>query len=217
MENGMAKKALGIASLLVVLVGIVNFITFYSESLRLGGDAMSGHQADGRFYLSNHGVPKEVTEEAWRHSLWHSRTVFVTHPLAMLAMVYLAFQFILPAMVYRGARAAIASTERRVREFGPALRSKRCAGRIGKVNFGGPLLRVVIYSRGVWIKPIFMAPIGVPSTQVTGVVERTGWMSKIIEISHSSTQVPSPILLFCGGDSAMAASLRAMVSRGGSI
>jgi hypothetical protein len=208
----MARKIMAAVCIAVVLAALVNFMTLWTESVRLGGTALKGDHSDGHFYLSDHGVKTEVTEEVWRHSRWHSLSVAVTHPLGMLAMACLLFQYIFPALMFRGPKADIAATEVGVRERGPALATTRCGGRIGAVNMSTPLLKVVIYRQGLWLKPIFTAPFAIPTAQIRRVAERGGWPWEKIEISHDSTQFASPVLLFYRGDRAMITRLKELVT-----
>jgi hypothetical protein len=72
-------------SLLVICVlGVFNFIVFSIVAIVIGGDAVNGKIVGGHFYLANHGKLTEVSEAVFTYSLWHVRSLFVTHPLAML-------------------------------------------------------------------------------------------------------------------------------------
>jgi hypothetical protein len=44
----------------------------------------NGKIGGGHFYLASHGKFTEVSEAVYAYSLWHARSLFVTHPLAML-------------------------------------------------------------------------------------------------------------------------------------
>ena len=69
----------------VVGLGVLNFLTFVIGAFMLGGDAVNGRMIGEHFYLAEHGKFTEVSEAVYTYSLWHVRSVFVTHPLAMLA------------------------------------------------------------------------------------------------------------------------------------
>ncbi len=71
----------------VAVLGILNFVAFFIVSSLLGGDAMNGKVEAGRYFVSSHGRLTEVTADVFTFSLWHVRSLFVTHPLAMLAWV----------------------------------------------------------------------------------------------------------------------------------
>ena len=70
--------------LAICAVCCLNFIVFFIVAIRLGGDAVNGKIVGGHFYLANHGKLTEVSEATFTYSLWHVRSLVVTHPLAML-------------------------------------------------------------------------------------------------------------------------------------
>jgi hypothetical protein len=54
-------------------------------AVAIGGDAYNGKIVGGdHFYVAEHGKFTEVSEAVYTYSLWHVRSLFVTHPLAML-------------------------------------------------------------------------------------------------------------------------------------
>jgi len=65
-------------------LGVLNFVAFVIVASAIGGDAVNGRTVGGHFYLASHGKLTEVSEAVYTYSLWHVRSVFVTHPLAML-------------------------------------------------------------------------------------------------------------------------------------
>ena len=67
-----------------IAAGFVNFAVFWIAAVYLGGDAISGKAVDGHYFLSNHGHLTEVSQAVFTYSKWHVRSVFVTHPLALL-------------------------------------------------------------------------------------------------------------------------------------
>jgi hypothetical protein len=66
-------------------LGVLNFLAMAIGAFMLGGDAVNGKIAGGHFFLGEHGKFTGVSEAVYTYSLWHARSVFVTHPLAMLA------------------------------------------------------------------------------------------------------------------------------------
>jgi hypothetical protein len=64
--------------------GILNFFTFWFAAVYFGGDAVSGRAMDGHYFLSNHGHLHEVSLAVFTYSKWHTYSVFVTHPIAIL-------------------------------------------------------------------------------------------------------------------------------------
>jgi hypothetical protein len=68
----------------VFVLGIVNFAAFWIGAVYLGGDAISGRISGGHYFLSSHGHLTQVSESVFTYSKWHARSVFITHPLAIL-------------------------------------------------------------------------------------------------------------------------------------
>jgi hypothetical protein len=73
----------------LVLLAVLNFVAFWYASLALGGDALNGKSEGGRYYLADHGRLTEVSEGRFRYSQWHSRSLFLTHPLGIIASMAL--------------------------------------------------------------------------------------------------------------------------------
>jgi hypothetical protein len=69
----------------IFILGILNFVVFWIVAVAIGGDAVSGHRAGGHYYLANHGKLTEVSELVWRYSQAHVYSVWITHPMAILA------------------------------------------------------------------------------------------------------------------------------------
>jgi hypothetical protein len=205
------KSLLTILCTAVVLVAAVNFISLIVECERLGGDAGNGYQKDGHFFVSDHGHTTEVDEAIWRRNRLHSNSVFVTHLLALLPAGYLIFQVVFPKFLFRGDEESLARTERQVRQSGLVRTPVRCGGRIGNLNFSAPLIRVALYSDGLWIKPVFMRPFGILSSEITGVAAWKGFFSKGIEISHRSDHVVGPVILFLAKPHALVTSLHDLI------
>jgi hypothetical protein len=75
---------------LAFAAALANFAAFAYISMRLGGDAVNGMVKDGHYFVMAHGKYTEVSKEDWTYSLWHARSVWVTHPLGLLGAWYLA-------------------------------------------------------------------------------------------------------------------------------
>lgn len=73
----------------ILILCILNFVAFGVGAMVLGGSAANGIVRDGRYFLSEHGKETEVSKEVWTYSLWHSRSLFVTHPLAFILFMIL--------------------------------------------------------------------------------------------------------------------------------
>jgi hypothetical protein len=70
----------------VFLGCVANFAAFFTASLALGGDAVAGKAEGGRYFLSSKGRLTEVSQGVWEYSLLHVRSLWVTHPLSVLAL-----------------------------------------------------------------------------------------------------------------------------------
>jgi hypothetical protein len=68
----------------VSFLGIANFVVFFIAAVYLGGDALNGRIIDGHYFLASHGRLTEVKQAVFVYSEWHARSLFVTHPLALL-------------------------------------------------------------------------------------------------------------------------------------
>jgi hypothetical protein len=77
----------------ILIICILNFVAFGIGSMMIGGSATNGLQENGRFFVSEHGKNTEVTKQVWNYSLWHSRSLIVTHPLAMILLLILGVKW----------------------------------------------------------------------------------------------------------------------------
>ena len=68
----------------------LNFGVFVVVSHYIGGDALNGYSAGGRYYLDSKGHLTEVSRAVFAYSKWHAISLFVTHPLAAAAAWRLA-------------------------------------------------------------------------------------------------------------------------------
>ena len=75
---------------ILLVLGFWNFAAHAIISTQLGGSAQRGTAADGRFYLTSHGERTEVSEAVWRYSRFHSVSLFITHPLALIGIILYA-------------------------------------------------------------------------------------------------------------------------------
>ena len=80
-----AKRILHI----VVAVAALNFTAFCVVGLSIGGDALNGRAAEGRYYLAHGGEETEVSRAIWVYSFIHAVSVFVTHGAVFVTFLYL--------------------------------------------------------------------------------------------------------------------------------
>lgn len=76
----------------ILLIAMLNFLTFWYGALILGGDAGNGKKDGGRFFVGEHGKYTEVTEGVYRYSRLHGFSLLVTHPLGMAAGLILLWR-----------------------------------------------------------------------------------------------------------------------------
>jgi len=65
------------------ILTLANFVTFTAAAIYLGGDAISGHEAGGHFFLSMKGQLTEVSKATFLYSRWHAMSLFAIFPLEM--------------------------------------------------------------------------------------------------------------------------------------
>ena len=75
---------------LLIVIGILNFLAFGIAAASLGGDAINGRSGNGHYYFSSHGKLTEVSEAVYNYSRIHVYSVWITHPLAMVAGLILS-------------------------------------------------------------------------------------------------------------------------------
>jgi hypothetical protein len=74
----------------VFLAALANYAVFWTVGVAIGGTAVTGKVEGGRYYVANHGRLTEVSREVWVYSDYHTRSTWITHPLAVLAFVVMA-------------------------------------------------------------------------------------------------------------------------------
>jgi len=92
--------------LLIIVIGLVNFLVYAVVYMSIDGDAMNGYVraeiVDGRkdvhYYLVKHGVPVEVSRAAWIYSAVHSISIWITVGAVLLSMLTLAKDRIISSM-----------------------------------------------------------------------------------------------------------------------
>ena len=90
--------------ILIIVIGLGNFLAYTIMYMFLGGDAMNGYvhvdPADGarHHYLVAKGVPFEVSGPVWVYSAVHSISIWVTVGAVLLAMLTLAKDRIVSSM-----------------------------------------------------------------------------------------------------------------------
>ena len=80
----MISEPIAKIGLAAFFIGIINFGAFCIIAVVLGGDAVSGHESAGKYFLANHGKLTEVSHFVFLYSRVHVYSLIVTHPLAIL-------------------------------------------------------------------------------------------------------------------------------------
>lgn len=70
---------------IIGVIAIINFTLFVIIAIVIGGDAVNGRIEGGHYYLANHGQLTEVNYFVFLYSTIHVYSVWITHPLAMVA------------------------------------------------------------------------------------------------------------------------------------
>jgi hypothetical protein len=82
------KKSWSHFRLALIVLGLLNFFTFWVMSAAIGGDAFNGTYEHGHFYLGSHGTLTEATESLFAYSEWHARSLLLTHPITMISIYF---------------------------------------------------------------------------------------------------------------------------------
>ena len=67
---------------------MVNFLSFFVIAVRNGGDAINGKQEGDRYFVMEHGRYTEVTPQFFAYSRVHAISVWVTHGIAGVGIMF---------------------------------------------------------------------------------------------------------------------------------
>jgi hypothetical protein len=205
------RRLLPWVALVVLAVGFLNFLWFFSESSTIG-DAQRGYISNGHYYLVHAGVATEVTKAAWDWSNAHAASLFLTHPLALAAAAYLVFTVGFPSLTGASAGKMRERVER-IRTSGVPRASARTGGRFGDALITKPLVNVAVHPGGVVIKVIGAAPIGLETANLTAIVSDHSKLSgDTIRIHHHEPDAPADIRLYLDESSPVTLALRDLVA-----
>ena len=73
----------------ILILCVLNFVAFAVGSIIHGGTAGNGYIEGDVYYFSDHGRVKEVSQQVWNYSIWHSRSLFITHSIAAILLIIL--------------------------------------------------------------------------------------------------------------------------------
>lgn len=74
----------------LILIGVLNFTAFMAFCMNMGGSAGNGEIRDGRYFVSEHGKDHEISARAFQLNQIHGRSLWITHPMAILGVLILA-------------------------------------------------------------------------------------------------------------------------------
>jgi hypothetical protein len=194
------KKILQVVAVLLVLVGTINFLWFLLECRSLGGDALNGFERDGHFFVVRGTQSREVESGAWHWNRLHAVSLFVTHPLGIISILYLIFavagsRFVVPQMGVDEPSISSSKDDRIARIGGV---------RIGKsyllsLNFSAPFGAIAVTRDGtlrIEIKfPLFRRSYFLKRENVITVRPYKGIFSTGLKIEHRIQELP-PYIVF---------------------
>ena len=80
-------------AVVILILCVLNFVAFAIFSIIHGGSSGNGYVEEGKYYFSDHGRITEVSEQVWNYSSLHTKSLFVTHPLALILFVTLGIKW----------------------------------------------------------------------------------------------------------------------------
>ncbi len=153
------RAAVPYLAIVVVAVGVLNFLWFMVETTPLNLIPSDGRVIDGHYYLWSkiRGGLVEVSPATYHWLPLHELTVFLTWPLVLLAGVTLVFRIFASRIAGDQGASGDAVRCAFVESSGPPIASARMAGAIGSTWFSRPLLRVTVHPGGIVVTPALMA------------------------------------------------------------
>jgi hypothetical protein len=118
------------------------------------------------------GIPSMVFTIAW----------FVGTP----AIAFILFRAAFPLGVFTAPLNQVAAVAAGIKGSAKKLGPLVCAGHIGWVHYGGPLLRLHIYSHGVIIHPVLLPEIPLQFQEISTPTRREGWFFSRLSLSLSA-------------------------------
>jgi hypothetical protein len=133
-------------------------------------------------------------------------SLFVSHPLTLLAAVYLVTQYLTPRLMSRQSRAESNQREQSIRASGPLLASTRSGGHVGRLDLRNGQLRIEVYPGGILLKTILLPSCAVLTSEIRAIrTSRRGlFATESVELQVSSPLLRSPITLEVGPASEVA-------------
>ena len=76
----------------LIVLALVDFLVYAAFTIALGGDAGDGYVQAGRYFVSNHGVVKEVGRAAWVLNRAQGYSLYLLFPAAVIAFAIDSFR-----------------------------------------------------------------------------------------------------------------------------
>ena len=194
--------SMGLAALFLLLWGI-NLVWTLSLSAEYGGSALDGAVRDGQYYLAQHGTYTAVSQAIWSQIRVHELVFRFGALVAFLCFAYLLFILAFPAVMGLRQGESVNDRVQAVRASGPQLAAKTCAGSVGGVGLGGPVLYIEVFPGGLTVRLIFQEPIAIRKEEVRKIFLELGRYV----IAHTSPDIASPVILSFVKGSALAHAL----------
>jgi hypothetical protein len=137
-------------------------------------------------------------------------SIFITHPLGLLAGAYLLFVWIFPRAIGRMGPDTAQRVEQ-VRASGPELASTWCSAQVGRLRFRGPLLGVAVHPAGIVFRPILMPARAILAPEIRAVEYQRGVLNRTLAIVHTGPDIGAPVRLHIGEDSPTAQAIRSLL------
>jgi hypothetical protein len=188
------------------------FTLFVTDSTRLGGNALHGREADGRYYVKGRGGREiEISEADWTHNRALGIAVTVAIPIVTVGMVFVALGVALPKMLFRAPAEEREARVGLVRASAPGVETT-CRGRLGLVRLGVGMIRAEVRPAGLVVQVKLLGAAAVTRDEIQAVEEKTRLWQRFVEVRHAGAHLVSPIRLDCK-DVAFVEALKGLAAR----
>jgi hypothetical protein len=87
-KNDARSKSREMLWRVVSFVCLFNFVICIMTHLFIGGSAVNGFSGAGKYFVANGAEITQVTRAVFYYSLVHSYSLYITHPLAFIALYF---------------------------------------------------------------------------------------------------------------------------------
>jgi hypothetical protein len=190
------------------VVAIVNFVWVIVEVQSIG-DALSGHQSSGHYFVANKPGYTEVSQATWNWLRFHSMSMFVTHPVGLVGGAWYKFARDWPGRISGNASPAEMSARiRQVRESGPVLAMVSTSARFGRIWL--PRVHVTVHPGGIIVKPL-TSEHSILADEIDRAIPRRFLRFERVEIWHARVDFISPLIISAKSDSQIVEAIQGLV------